>query len=290
MPLLVNNEYVGDELIRSQAEAISGQIAGEHLGEDELSLQMRVWESAREMVIDRVLLRQAALAGTASVPGDELEAIVEKVRAQSPAESGGVFLGPDEELRKAIETDLRVERFLAQITADAPRPKNSEVAGHYRKHREVFRHAELVHAAHIVKNIDETTDEAAARARIEEAARAIELGMPFAEAADRFSDCPGRGGDLGFFGRGEMVEEFEAVVFSLRTGEMSGIFRTPFGFHIVKLHERRSEGVRALHEVRGEIETAIMDVRKRRIAEELLEKLRESAQIRRVSSRDEARV
>jgi parvulin-like peptidyl-prolyl isomerase len=290
MALLVNDEYVDDAVIRSEAEAISRQVAEENLGEDEVSLQMRTWESAREIVIGRVLLKQAALAATAPVPEDQLKAIVEKARAQSPAESGGVFLGPDEELRNSIETDMRMEQFLAQVTASAPRPKNSEIAGHYRKHRDMFRHPELVRASHIVKNVDEKTDEVAARAGIEEVSRALQQSMPFAEAADRFSDCPGRGGDLGVFARGQMVEEFDAAVFGLRAGEVSGIFRTPFGFHIAKLHEKIAEGIWPLDSVRGEIETAIMNVRTRGIVEQIVGKLLETAKIIRVSKRDEARV
>lgn len=290
MPLLINDEYVDDALIRSEAEAISRQVADENLGEDEVTLQMRIWESAREIVIGRILLKQAALAATAPVPADQLKATVEKIRAQSPAESGGVLLGADEDLSNSVETDMRMEQFLAKVSADAPRPKNSEIVGHYRKHRDMFRHPELVRASHIVKNVDEKTDEAAAHAGIEEVARALQQGMSFAEAADRFSDCPGRGGDLGVFGRGQMVEEFDAAVFGLRAGEVSGIFRTPFGFHIAKLHEKIPEGIWPLDRVRGEIETAIMNVRTRRIVEQIVEKLLETAKIKRVSKRDEARV
>jgi hypothetical protein len=102
---------------------------------------------------------------------------------------------------------------------------------------------EMIHAGHIIRNVDETTaDETTAEdtalAAIRNAQQDMERGSSFEEAATRWSDCPD-GGDLGFFARGEMVPEFERAVLALRPGEVSGIFRTPFGFHIAKLYEHR---------------------------------------------------
>lgn len=256
MPLLVNDEIVEESLIRTEAEAVSQQLRDENPGEDEIHLQMRIWDRARENVIARVLLKQAAFA---SAPAGE------------------------------VEERSRIEQFVNRLTAGLPRPNTAEISDRYRKHRELFRHPELVHASHIVKNIDEASNEASAHAKIAEAARALEQGVPFAEAADRFSDCPGRGGDLGFFPRGEMVEEFEAVVFALGEGEVSGIFRTPFGFHIVKLHRKLPEGIWPMHEIRDEIERAILGARKNALVAQFVAKLRENAKIKRVSSH-EARV
>ena len=67
-------------------------------------------------------------------------------------------------------------------------------------------------------------------------------GAAFAEVADRYSDCPGSGGDIGWFPRGEMVPEFDEVVFALAPGENSEVFRTRFGFHIVRVLERKASG------------------------------------------------
>ena len=89
-----------------------------------------------------------------------------------------------------------------------------------------------------MKHVDETHAEADARAGIEAALAALEGGEPFAAVADRYSDCPGNGGDLGSFERGVMVEEFDKVVFAMKPGERSPIFRTPFGFHIAEVRSR----------------------------------------------------
>ncbi|MCX6627586.1 MAG: peptidylprolyl isomerase, partial [Candidatus Solibacter sp.] len=94
-----------------------------------------------------------------------------------------------------------------------------------------------------------------------------------------YSDCPGRGGDLGYFARGQMVEEFDAVVFSLEPGQCSEIFRTPFGYHIAKVLDRRAECIRPLAEVKADIEALLFEQKKQRRIEQCIDALRAKANI-----------
>lgn len=78
----------------------------------------------------------------------------------------------------------------------------------------------------------------------------IQKGEKFETLAILYSQDPGsapKGGDLGYFGRGEMVPEFEAAAFRLKPGEVSGIIRTKYGYHLLQLVERRGERVNARH-------------------------------------------
>ncbi len=77
----------------------------------------------------------------------------------------------------------------------------------------------------------------------------LKAGEDFSALADQESDCKGNGGDLGWFPRGVMVEEFDDVVFELPPGEQSPIFETRFGFHIVRVLEKRAPGIQPLSEV-----------------------------------------
>ena len=88
-------------------------------------------------------------------------------------------------------------------------------------------------------------DTKAERAKLEGILARVRAGEDFVKLANEFTEDPsgkGKGGDLGWFGRGVMVKPFEDAAFALKPGEVSGVFETQFGFHIVKLDERRPQG------------------------------------------------
>jgi len=182
-------------------------------------------------------------------------------------------------LRQAMGGASLEDAFHA-IAGQVPRPSKQDVSNYYRKYPNLFQAPEMVRAAHIIKNVDEGVSEEAAHTAILAVEAKLKAGAGFAQTADADSDCPGKGGDLGFFARGDMVPEFEQVVFALKPGEISAPFRSPFGFHIAKLLEKRSPGLRPLHEVREDIEQEIWRQTKLLLVEDLIQKLRARADIR----------
>lgn len=279
MAFRVNGELVKDETVREEERTIRPRMLEEMPGEDPVELEARVRQWARENIIERMVLRQEALRDPEPISEDIVEQRLREIRTQSPGESGFPAPVNDDELRRELEMRFRVERLLAKVSEKAAPPKSKEISEYYKKNREQFRTPEMIHAAHIVKNVDESTGEEAARAAIEEAGRELDAGAVFEELADRISDCPGRGGDLGFFPRGQMVEEFEEVVFPLDVGKRSGIFRSPFGFHIARVIARKPEGMRGLDEVKDQISRMLLEQKRRRAVEQFLDSLMSSAKV-----------
>ncbi len=102
-----------------------------------------------------------------------------------------------------------------------------------------------IRASHILAsfyNSQKQLDSAAAKAKIDTVLKQLKAGADFAELASKYSDDPGsknKGGDLGFFARRQMVKEFDEAAFNLKVGEISGIVRTNFGYHIIKVTDEK---------------------------------------------------
>lgn len=275
MAWLVNGEYVDDGAIREESELIRKRLRDELPGETPLEIDLKAREWAKDNVIERVLLRQAALEFTATA-------------AIPVAEKGCATAVSHESLSEGAQPDWRLGKLLENVTQNVSRPPRREIVDFYRKNQALFLVPESAHASHIVKNVvknvDEQVSEAEAQAAIVNAEAELKAGRPFAQVADEHSDCPGRGGELGWFPRGEMVDEFEAVVFSLKPGQVSGIFRSPFGFHIALLHDKRPAGVLPLSDAYARVEETLLTQRREQAIESFLDSLRAKAEIRRVSA------
>lgn len=280
MAWFVNGEIVDDGAVREEARMMRPQYMESIGAMDPIDAEMQLREWARENVIERMLLKSAALADPEPIPAEVIEQALEAVKTEASGNAGCGTRTDDGDVREQIETQYRIERLLARVHADTAQPKPKEIAEFYKRNKEQFATPELMHAAHIVKNVDEQHDEDSARAAIEEAYAEVRSGAVFAEVADRRSDCAGNGGDLGWFPRGEMVDEFDAVVFQLPVGATSEIFRSPFGFHVATVYARKRAGTRALKEVEGEIAAALLNEQRQKAVEDFLDALRAKADIR----------
>ena len=127
-------------------------------------------------------------------------------------------------------------------------------------------HDETVDASHILFKLEDPSKDAEVRAKAEQVLKQIQAGGDFAELARKYSEDTGsaqQGGNLGPFTRGRMVREFENVAFSLKPGEVSGLVRTQFGYHIIKVLNRE---VPTLEANRKSIEASIQQQRASEVA------------------------
>ena len=279
MALQVNGELVDDALIRQEAQAMRPRFEEEmqHLDPVAREVQLREW--ARENVIERTLLKQEAWKDPEPVAPEFIAEALKEVRETPGNDKGSLAITPDEQLARDIEERYRVERLIGRLGDKAPKPKAKDAVEFYKKNKEQFLTPELIRASHVVKNVHTEEEDPAAHEAIQQAEAELQAGADFASVADKYSDCAGSGGDLGYFPRGEMVEEFEEIVFPMKTGEVSPIFRSVFGYHIAKLVDRKPEGVRPLAEVQSQIEEMLMAQRREQALEEYLDALRAKASV-----------
>lgn len=289
MGLLINGEFVGDDAIRQEAASLRPRVQEELEQLDPIAAQMQLWEWAQDAVVERVLLRQAAMADTEPLDEEVVQRTISHMfpLAGDPesCEPGVTRAGVDPaEARREVEARLRVDRLLDRLFTSASRPKPKECLEFYKRHSDHFRRPPMVQASHIVKNVTQASDEPAALEAIERARQALGQGRSFAEVADECSDCAGQGGMLGWFTRGQMVEEFDEIVFNLQRGEISPVFRTEFGYHIAQLHDRKPGGLLPFDEVREEIEQELKRARREEIVAGFLENLRVKSDVRKAKS------
>src|ERR1700752_4494743 len=134
-----------------------------------------------------------------------------------------------------------------------------------------------VHARHILV---ENEDEAKA------IAAELKKGADFAELAKKKSKDPGAsdGGDLGFFTKDQMVPEFSAVAFTLEPGKISDPVKSQFGWHVIKVEEKRNRKAPDFEQVKAQIETYVT----RKAQADYVAKLRETAKVERMDKPEEA--
>jgi peptidyl-prolyl cis-trans isomerase D len=179
------------------------------------------------------------------------------------------------------------QRRIAYLLVDRARvaqevtPDETALSAYYDEHPEEFTTDEQVQARHILLRTGDERGADEARAELAAARARIEAGEGFAAVAQEVSEDPGsgaRGGDLGFFGRGQMVPEFEEAAFGAAVGELVGPVESPFGVHLLEVTARREAGQRPFAEVRGEIAQQLggelAGERAREIAREVTAELR----------------
>lgn len=170
----------------------------------------------------------------------------------------------DKDVRDNITNNLRVRALLNKEVIDKIAVDPAEVKKYYDTNQTQFDKGERVRASHILIKFDPhaVTDKerADAKAKIEAIQQKIKDGADFAELAKKESDDTGsaiRGGDLGFFQRGAMVPPFETAAFKAKAGEVTGIVESQFGYHIIKVIEKKSAGNIPFEEAKAEIENQL---------------------------------
>jgi len=155
------------------------------------------------------------------------------------------------DLRKETVDRMKIEMLRRKKFQDV-KVSRREIENFYQAYRDSMPSLkETVNFSHILKQVKAgESSTLAAMGKIQAIKSRLDKGADFAETAKQYSEDPAtakRGGDLGFTKRGDFVKEFEEVAFSMSVGQVSDVVQTQFGFHIIKLNERRGEQIRTSH-------------------------------------------
>jgi len=273
MPITVNGQRIEDDAVRAEAERMRPEFERTFADEDQAQREERLQEWARENAIERVLLEQAARADAEPLPEEQLADALDQARRRAGDDAD------EAQLRQEVELNLRVGRLLERAAAQAPEPTDEQVRAYYDENREAFHAPERIHAAHIVMHVDADNPPEVAEAKLRKAQKRLETGDDFGQIADDDSDCEDPGGDLGWFPRGHMVEEFENTIWNMKPGEVSDIFATRFGWHIVKMIEKKPAGLVPFEEVEDLAREHAQQQLRDEAVEKYLDSLREQASI-----------
>jgi foldase protein PrsA len=192
----------------------------------------------------RDLVHAKVLGDKYEVTEEEIDAKMEELKASFGAQfDAAVQQNGEEAIRTMVKTDLLREKAASkdiEVTEEEVQAKYDEMKN---KKPEI-------RASHILVTDEETAKEIQAK---------LQAGEAFEELAAEYGTdgTASQGGDLGFFGEGQMVPDFEQAAYALEVGEISDIVKTDFGYHLIKLTDKKENEVKSLDEMRADIEAEI---------------------------------
>ena len=190
-------------------------------------------------------------------------------------------------IRAQLERNMAIKEFIDKQFVQKVTISDKESKAYYESNPEYFKQPEQVQASHILIKIDSEADEsqkAQARKKIEKIQKRLQKGEDFAALAKEFSQCPSnaKGGDLGYFQRGQMVPPFEQVAFALKPGAVSDIVETRFGYHLIKVIDKKSETTIPYKDVKDKLEQHLKQEKIQKEVTLYVEKLKEKAKVEKV--------
>ncbi|SEP02198.1 peptidylprolyl isomerase [Paenibacillus sp. OV219] len=253
-----------------------GSVNGETITKNELYNAMAALggvQTLDNLIQDKLVGQEAKKKGIV-VSDKDVEAEIAQIKKQFPSEKefesalqqASMTL---EDLKKQTSKQLRIRKLIEPLV----KVTDADVKQYFDENRAMFDQPEQVKASHIL---------VATKAEADEIMKQLKAGGDFAKLAKEKSLDTGSkdaGGDLGYFGKGVMVAEFEKAAFSLKAGELGGPIKTQFGYHIIKVTDHKAAKAAKFEEHQAEIKELIIRQKVSERSATWLEELKAKAQI-----------
>ena len=272
-----------DKVVRMFKKQMGGRIPADQMQSALPRIRERVIE---ELIMRRVMLDAAAKEGI-SLSDAEFEEVKGELANELPPGTTLESYMAETGTTEAVMREQMAVRKMVLAKADAiAKPTDEEIKAFYDENKDSFSQGESVSASHILIKVDPTDDEAtktSKRERIEGLRKQLQEGADFAELAKANSDCPSAssGGDLGTFGRGQMVPAFEKAAFEQPVGSVGDVVETQFGYHLIKVTDRKEAKTLGFDDVKGRISDMLSSRKQQEAVSKYVDGLRAAADIQR---------
>jgi parvulin-like peptidyl-prolyl isomerase len=283
MPLIINGEEIDEDIVEAEFRQIKGHY--------ERTLQVACCERdpefrgyAKDNLISRTLLNQEALKRFPEITEEEISARLQKLIADAGGETQfytniGLVAKDEAAIRPNIANGVRLDKTLSEIYQPEPEFDDTELRAWYESHLDLFMTEEQIQAAHITKNLQGAQSREEIFRHLRKVREELLAGADFMTIAERERSEEQQLIDLGWFKRGEFMEEFEVIAFSMKIGEVSPVFTTQLGLHLCTVLGRKEPEPKPFEEAKPDVQRRLLDEYRDKKFNAFLEQLKAGANI-----------
>jgi peptidyl-prolyl cis-trans isomerase C len=291
----------GDEVARVDKSVITlGQVgkvvegwkAGMAQDVDPNTPEAELQKKAVDQLISQTLLYEAAVGDGCALTDPEVKSTIDQMKQGGNLDDAGLEAALKqrgvtlEEFTQNIKMSESIRRYVKKAVQDTIKVTPEQAKSYFDAHPEQFQHPEQVRARHILLRVPPQgtpAQDAEAKQKADAIYAQLKKGADFEKMAQEKSEdgTSAKGGDLGFFSRGQMFQPFDSVAFATPLGQISEPFRTQFGYHIVRVEDKTAPGPSTFEQVQPQLMRVLYNQRTREVVNAMIDRLREKAKIRR---------
>jgi peptidyl-prolyl cis-trans isomerase C len=273
-----------DKELEIHLERVSRQ--GRQLSDDQLTTLKK---DVLEGLIEREILFQESQKTGIKIQDQAVDEQLAAIKKRFPSEAEynnalSKMNLSEAEVKTQVARGLAIRELIDQQITSKIEITDEESKAFYDGNLQLFKQPEQVKASHILIKVDAAATDAQkaeARKKIDAVQQKLKDGGDFAELAKEYSEGPSnsRGGDLGYFKRGQMVKPFDDAVFAMQPDEVSDIVETRFGYHIIKVYDKKPEQTLAYADVKDQLNQQLKQEKVEKEATKYIDQLKKDAKI-----------
>jgi len=191
------------------------------------------------------------------------------------SEASKLNLDKDPDVQKQIEDarkDIIIKEYLRKEIEDKVTVSDEDAKKYYEENLDKFKEPEKVEVSHILVDTEAGANDILAK---------LKAGDDFAKLAKEKSKCPSKdkGGELGYISKGQTVPEFETVAFSLQPGQLSGVIKSQFGYHVIKVTAKQPEKTIPFDEIKDQLKQMLLADKQKERFDTILRDLKEKNKV-----------